>query len=105
MKKPDGSLHTTTEENATVFRDHFKQLLFCILCRRETVQNTDHPPDDAEIRKVVRNLKERAPGDSGIAPQIWKATVENDFTFSILRTVIFDFWNSGIPPTEWDRTP
>jgi len=55
---------------------------------RETVH-----PDNAEIRKAVWNLKERARGNSGIIPQVWTAIIENESTFDLLNTVIYDFWD------------
>jgi len=63
------------------------------LSHRETIQNLDHHPDNAEIRKAVWNLKEWAPGDSGIIPQVWTAIIENESTFDLLNTVIYDFWD------------
>ena len=112
MKKPDGTLCKSPEENANVFRDHFQQLygrtpvfdasVLNSLDRKETVIGIDHRPDDGEIRKAIRNLKERAPGDSGITPQIWKALSENESTFDIVRTIIHNFWDSENPPSEWE---
>ena len=112
MKKPDGNLCTTPEENVSLFRDHFRQLygrqpvydalVLSSLTRKVTVRNIDHRPNNEEILKAVRNLKERAPGDSGITPQVWKALIENESTFSILRTVIYEFWDSEKPPSEWN---
>ena len=88
MKKPNGQLCTTPEDNATVFQTYFQQRyegqptfhasVLKSLVSRKAVENLDHSPDGDEIRKAVRNLKERAPGDSGITPQVWKALVENE---------------------------
>ncbi|XP_066923905.1 uncharacterized protein [Clytia hemisphaerica] len=56
MRKPNGTICTSPEENATVFRDHFQQLygrtpvfdasVLNSLDRKETVNGIDHRPDD-----------------------------------------------------------
>ena len=78
MKKPDGTVCKTPEENAIVFRDHFKRLygrqpsfdasVLNLLPRKEVVNGLDHYPDDEEIVKATRRLKENAPGDTEITP-------------------------------------
>ena len=80
MKKPDGTFCKNPAENATVFQEHFKSLygrhssfdasVLDLLDRKEAVLDLDHPPDDEEIIKATRRLKEKAPGDSGIPPLI-----------------------------------
>ena len=43
----------------------------------------DHFPNDEEIIKATRKLKDEAPGDSGIPPQVWKAIIEKKHTYKI----------------------
>ena len=113
MKKPDGTFCKNPEENATVFQEHFKSLygrqpsfdasVLDLLDRKEEVLDLDHPPDDEEIIKATRRLKEKAPGDSGIPPLIWKSLIENEETFQLLKDVILEFWHSEKPPSEWEK--
>ena len=112
MKKPDGTVCKTPEENATVFRDHFQQLygrqpafdasVLEALSQHQTVPNLEHTPDDVEIKKATRKLKDKAPGDSDICPQVWKALIEHQPTYAVLKSVIVDFWENEIPPEEWE---
>ena len=107
-----GSLCKNPEENAEVFREHFKQLygrnpMFDATILNQLNQNPTFPgydncPTDTEIRCATRKLKNKAPGDSGLAPQVWKALLENDDTFALLKAVVLDFWDNEIPPTEWE---
>ena len=79
-KKSDGSLCKNPEENAEVFREHFKQLygrnpmfdatILNQLNQNPTIPGCDHCPTDTEIRCATRKLKNKAPGDSGLAPQV-----------------------------------
>ena len=113
MKKPFGSLCSTSAENAEVFKCHFEQLygqppmydesVLELLAQQPTVLNCDHPPTSDEIRRAIGKLKNKAPGQSGLTPQAWKVLASNDETFSLLETIILEFWNSEITPTEWEN--
>ena len=83
----------TPEENAEVFRCHFEKLygrepsfdraVIDNLEQQPITQGHDHLPTDDEIRKAVRKLKNKAPGDSGLSPQLWKALALDDNTYKI----------------------
>ena len=49
-------------------------------------------PSDEDIRKAVLKavlkLKNKAPGDSDLTPQMWKAIAKDDNTFEILKTIV-----------------
>ena len=79
MTKKDGSKCSTPEENAEVFRIHFKELF-----EREPSYDPDvalmvpqHPvwtdlyeiPSDKEIKEACDNFKDNAPEDPGLLPQ------------------------------------
>ena len=97
MRKPDGTLCTTPAENAEVFRSHFEQLygrppvydqtVLDLLQQHPIAINCDHPPTSDEIRDAMRRLKNKAPGESGLTPQAWKALASNDVAFSLLAVV------------------
>ena len=112
MMKSDGTLCTTTEENAEVFRVHFKQLFdrmpeftsdFSSFPQSPVALEFDVVPDDEEIKAACRKLKDKAPGDSGLLPQLWKALLSEDATFQILKSLILDFWRSELPPKQWQK--
>ena len=111
MRKEDGTMSSSPEENAEVFSHHFDQLynrsasfdntVLDSLEQSPVAQNCTHAPLDDEILSAIKRLK-NAPGDSGICPQIWKALAKSEETFNILRTIIHHFWESELPPSEWD---
>ena len=113
MKKPDGSVCKSPAENAEVFRNHFSELygrqptydesVLELLQQQPIATGLDHMPTDDEILSAVCKLKNKAPGDSGLTPQVWKTLVTDELTFSILREVIIEFWNSEVTPSEWER--
>ena len=113
MKKADGSLCKTPEENAEVFREHFHKLYSlpprCDLSVAETipqrpvVQGCDHPPTDEDIHCAIAKLKENAPGESGIPAKIWKILSDEKDTYNILKIIILDFWNTELTPEEWEK--
>ena len=112
MKKEDGSLCKTPEENAEVFRNHFHKLysippkcdmsIADTIPQRPIVEGCDHPPTDEEIRAAVRKLKENAPGESGIPAKVWKILAEVSDTYEILKSIVINFWTTEITPEEWE---
>ena len=100
MMKSDGTKCITTEENAEVFRIHFEKLFdrmseytrnFDTIPQVNAVQEYNEVPDDEEIEKVCRSLKDKAPGESGLLSQLWKTFFTEDSTFQILKSLILDF--------------
>ena len=115
MKKPVRTVCKTPEENAMVFRDHFqllygRQPAFDASVLEELSQhpvvlellNLEHTPDDEEITKATRKLEDKGPGDPGICPQVWKALIEHEETFAILKSIVVDFCENEIPSDEWE---
>ena len=76
MKKPDGSVASSPQENADVFRDHFKKLFSRSPSHEESVtddlpqlpifEGLDHTPTDEEIVSATKKLKNKALGSSGL---------------------------------------
>ena len=111
MTKADGTKCTSSEENADVFRQHFENLFdrnpefssnFSSLPQVNQVFEEDEDvPGDDEIRDACRSLKDKAPGESGLLPQLWKALSAEEDTFQILKSLILDFWRSEKSPQQW----
>ena len=69
MRKPDGSLAASPEENATVYADHFKQLygrvptfdpsVLELVPQREVASGLDGLPTDAELHTALGRLRPR----------------------------------------------
>lgn len=113
MKKENGTLCKTAEENAEVFRSHFQKLyglppnfdhnVANQIPQRPVVIGLEDAPDDTEIKRAISTLKENAPGDSGIPAKVWKVLSEYEDTFEILKLIIHDYWESELTPTEWEK--
>ena len=111
MKKEDGTLCKTAEENAEVFRDHFQKLyglppkydeqIINLVPQRPVVTGLESPPDDKEMKAAISKLKDNAPGDSGIPARVWKALSDYEDTFEILKLIVLDFWQTEVTPSEW----
>jgi len=111
MKRPDGSLCSTSAENAAVFHQHFQQLynrsvildltVLDLFPQNDIVQGYDDLPADYEIKTTTLKLKNTAPGDSGICLQIWKSLLENATTEQYLREIIQLIWITENIPEEW----
>ena len=112
MKRPDGTSCSTPEENAQVFHSHFQTLFDKEAIYDESVleelpqhhihQHCDYRPTDEEIKIATRKLKNNAPGDSGIMPQLLKSLLHHQETFLLLKTVILQIWDSETVPEEWN---
>ena len=112
MKRSDGTICNTPVENAEVFQSHFQTLSDREAIYDESAleelpqypihQHWNYRPTDEEIRAATRKLKNNAPGESGIMPQVLKCLLYHQETFLLLKTVILQFWNSEIVPEEWN---
>ena len=111
MKKADGSTCKSAIENGEVFKAHFEELFdrspvydeeaLSAIEQHPILTEFDTIPDDKEIQDAVRKMKDKAPGDSGLKPQLWKALLSEEATFQILKIMVLDFWESELPPQEW----
>ena len=111
MKKPDGSLCTTPEENVEVFRSHFEGLYTTTpdfdesvldLLQEIPITASDATPTDEEIRKATMKLRNTAPGNSGLSAQLWKALLSTEETFQMFSNVVKNFWVTEKVPEEWN---
>ena len=108
MTKSDGTKCTTQAENSEVFREHFENLFdrqpqyhedaASLIAQLPIQELFAEEPDDEEILKACQSLKEKAPGDSGLLPQFWKALSTEPSTFDLIKLLILDFWRSEKPP-------
>ena len=111
MKKADGSTCKSAIENGEVFKAHFEELFdrspvydeeaLSAIDQHPILTEFDTIPDDKEIHDAVLKMKDKAPGDSGLKPQLWKALLSEEATFQILKIMVLDFWESELPPQEW----
>ena len=111
MKKPDGSLCSTSAENAEVFQKHFEQLftreatfdltVLDSLPQHDIVEGCDHIPTNDEIKEATLKLRNTAPGNSGIRPQIWKSLLQNPKTQHYLQVIVRQIWITEIIPNDW----
>ena len=112
MKKTDGTTASSPQENAEVFRDHFEKLFVRTPSHEENVVDDlpqksffpglAHVPTDDEIISATRRLKNKAPGASGLSPQIWKSMLDCPETFAILKSVLLEFWETENTPEQWE---
>jgi len=70
--------------------------------QEEVADGFDNAPTDDEIKNAVRKLKNNAPGDSGLTPQMFKALLSCDQCYEILKCIINDFWENELPPDQWE---
>ena len=88
MRKQDGTLASSPEENAGVFADHFQQLygvtqpidrsVLGLLPQRAVMSGLDGDPTDEEIRRALGRLHDTGPGLSGLPARVWKALGSTD---------------------------
>ena len=112
MKKKDGSLASSAEENAAVFAEGFKELygrtatfdpsIIDHVPQRAVMAGLDHAPTDKEIRWAVGRLNCTAPGDSGVHAQLFKALASTDEGFALIRETTLHFFETGEVPTSWE---
>jgi len=112
MRKPDGTLASSPEENAGVFAGHFQQLygvtqpldssVLDLLPQRAVMPGLDGNPTDVEIRRALGRLHDTGPGLSGLPARVWKALGSTDASFALVRQMVLAFWQSEEMPAEWE---
>ena len=112
MKKADGSLADTPEENASVFADAFSQLygreasfdpsVLDDLPQRPVAVGLDHVPSDDEIQLATSKLHATAPGPSGLHARLWQALVSTSDGFGFVRHLVQHFWETEELPEGWE---
>ena len=112
MIKEDGSKCKNNEENAEVFYRHFEKLynrtptfdptVIELLDQHPSVAFNDSIPDDNEILKAIKRLKNNAPGYSGLTSQMFKSIVGYEQSFEYIKDIVIYIWNSEECPSEWD---
>ena len=112
MIKQNGDKCNNSEENAEVFRDHFEKLydrpatfdpsVLDFLEQQPLIPNIDSIPDDDEIRKAISHLKNKAPGNSSLTPQMFKSLLNGSLCFNLLKDIIVDIWVNEICPKDWN---
>ena len=101
IKKEDGSLCKTSEENAVVFHTHFHNIhglplkydatVIEAIPQTPVVQGYATHPSDKEILSSVSKLKEKAPGESGIPAKVLKILSDEVNTLIILKSIVLYF--------------
>jgi len=66
------------------------------------VDGLDHLPTNDEILKATSGMKNKAPRESGLTPQMFKALLTDDQIFEVLKMVTLDFWESELTPEQWE---
>ena len=112
MKKSDGSIASSPQENAEVFRDHFSKLFSRTPSHEDSVVDAlpqlpvfdgiDHTPTNEEIVAAVKKLKNKAPSSSGLCSQVWTSMLDSPEAFAILKDALLDFWDREISPEQWE---
>ena len=126
MRKPDGSLCKTDEENAEVFSAHFSKVfnidrefdptVLNLVQQRPLRPGLDNVPSTAEVAAALRGLANNsAPGDSKVPSEYMKALVMSDAeveaatpeelaaaeaTTAFLVETVTAFWGGEVPD-EW----
>ena len=111
MKMDDGTYATTPEQNAEVFKSHFKKLYERQPTGEPSIIDSipNHPvmvelgeePDGAEVRKAVMKLRCTSPGKSGQHAAMFKALADSAEAFAVVCEVVRDVWRNEQAPDEF----
>jgi len=67
---------------------------------------TDHStciaPSQGEIRAAILHLKNKAPGETGLTPQIFKSILRDDQCLDYLFDIASDIWINESCTSQWD---
>ena len=112
MKKANGEIAKSPEENAEVFAKHFQQLYGREPGGDPSVVDAlpDHAirwelgdaPTDVELASAVRELRNTAPGKSGLPAAVWKSLLQTEASRAVVLELVTDIWQNERQPTEFD---
>ena len=112
MRKADGSLASSPEENAAVFAAHFSKLygreeefdwsVLDEIPQLDEMAGLDRPPSDLEICKTIGHLRNTAPGISGLKAVAYKALLADESAAAEIKAVVMEFWEEETMPEEWE---
>ena len=96
LRKPDGSLCNTPNDNADIFHNHFNNLfqaaaptdpsLLNDLEQLNIQEEGGEIPSDTEIMAAIKKLNNTSPGISGINSSIWKTISTNQEILAHIKT-------------------
>jgi hypothetical protein len=104
MKKSDGTIAQTDEESAEAVREHFETEVFARespynqasideMEQRPTREDLGLPPTIEELKKAIaRSNRDKAPGETGIPAEAFKALDDDNLLFAY--TALTHFWNN-----------
>jgi exonuclease III len=113
FKNSAGKLAANETENQEFTKTHFEKLYNNVsinidfsaigeLEQRPMRSDLDRFPSDEEIRNAILSAKSnKAAGDNQIPVEYWKALLDNNDTFALIKNCLNDFWFNGVVPIEW----
>ena len=113
IQDENGKISTTPEENADNFQQCYNNLYDndgeeggaadCWYDEMEQGENERdwRAPQMFELDRAVRELKNTAPGLSGITAMMWKALITNSALREIMLETMVECWNEEKVPKEW----
>ena len=112
MRKADGTMSTSAEEDAKVFEKHFQSLygrtaeydlsVLSKIAQRKVRVDLDGEPTREEIVNAVKALKVSGPGCTGVSAAEWKSLIFDDECLSWLVQYVVRFWRCRVQPGEWE---
>jgi len=111
LRKPNGTLCNSSEENADTFLLHFESLYqkaptydpssIDLITQYPIHSNADELPSLEELIAAIKKLNDTAPGPSGIQSKIWKTLFFDNFLLNEMLKIVHDFWINENTPDEW----
>jgi hypothetical protein len=112
VRNKDGVMATTAEGNAENFRAHFANLYKNTSDRAASIKHYERmnarqvdrqwlPPTLHEMMACLKELKDVAPGESGIPGAVWRSFLLDGKLMHVLHRILRTCWESGEVPKGW----
>ena len=112
VKKENGQMAHTPEENAEVFQTFFNDLFSndsisdtskqeYMLMEQVPVDREWGPPTMWEMEKALKKMKHTAAGNSGIPSSVWQACATDETLKQSMLKVMINCWENEEVPEEW----
>ena len=116
VRDSNGVLGTGPEDNATNFQNFYTSLyeneenesrkdlsdFWYDKMPQETTDREWRAPTATELKRALREIKNTAPGLSGIPISVWQAMAEEEELNKVMLDIMKECWDKEETPTDWN---
>ena len=113
IQNKNGVLGSSPAENADNLKEYYEDLFanqtadveqakkWYGLMEKIPTNRKWNEPTEQELKEAIREVKNTAPGNSGVTSAVWKALIENKKMTKIMLKTMTECWKTETVPEDW----